>query len=112
MSRLPRLLTSTAPPPVQARGVVHKLVAATAKDMARAIYEEGAHDNGFYRTWPSEDDFVMRRWQMFIQPARENLAALLHPSRHSMTTPAMRDEIHEALLLNAAANPAINSPLH
>ncbi len=108
------LLTSAAHQdrPVQAKGVVHKLVAQTAKDFARVIYEEAAHDNDFYKKWPTMDDFVARRWQSFIQPARENLASLLHPSRHSMTTPAMREEIHQALLLNAATNPAINSPLN
>jgi hypothetical protein len=108
MSRNPRLWTSTAPPPVQARGMVHELVAETAKELARAIYEEGAHSNEFYAKWPSEEEFVRLRWSMFVQPARENLASLLHPSRKSMTSDEMKRQIHEALLLNAAVNPAIN----
>ncbi len=111
MTRRPQLFTSTAPPPVQARGVVHELVAETAKEMARAIYEDGAHDNDFYAKWPDEDDFVRLRWQLFIQPAREQLANLLHPSRASMTTDHMKRQIHEALLLNAAVNPAQNQLL-
>jgi hypothetical protein len=98
--------------PVQAKGVVHKLVAQTAKDMCRCYYEEAAHDNDFYRKWPTSDDFLVRRWHMFIQPARTHLAELLHPSKHSLSTPEMRDQIHEALLKQAAVNPAYNSPLH
>ncbi len=106
------LLSSTAPPPVQAKGVVHELVAETAKDFARAIWEEGAStSNEFYKLWPSQEGFVRVRWQTFIQPAREHLAELLNPLNHSMTTPAMREQIHQAILLNAAANPAVNSPL-
>lgn len=107
MSR-PRLLTSTAPPPVQARGVVHKLVADTAKEFARTIYEEAAHSNEFYAKWKSSDEFVRLRWTTFIQPAREELASLLHGDRASLTTAEQKRQIHEALLLNAAANPAQN----
>ncbi len=94
--------------PVKAKGVVHELVAQTAKEIAYAVYEDGAHDNEFYRLWPNADAFVRRRWQSFIQVARENLAELLHPSKHYMSTPEMREQIHQAILLNEAANPAIN----
>lgn len=110
MSRFHRL--TQQPRPVQAKGVIHELVATTAKEMCRCFYEEAAHDNDFYRKWPSTDDFLVKRWHMFIQPAREHLAELLHPSKHSMTTQDQRDIIHEALLKNAAVNPAYNSPLH
>lgn len=100
---------SGRPGPVQAKGVVHNLVAETAKEMARAIYEVAATEsNEFYKTWPSMEGFVRARWHSFIQPARTHLAELLHPDRHSMTTPAMRDEIHDALLKQAAVNPAAN----
>ena len=110
MSRIPRLLTSgAAPPPVKARGMVHELIAETAKEMARAIYEEGCStSNEFYAKWPSEEQFLRLRWTTFIIPASENLASLLHPDRASMTSEDMKRQIHEALLLNAAVNPAIN----
>lgn len=95
--------------PVQAKGVVHKLVADTAKAFAQAVWEEGAtSSNEFYKQWPIATEFVRLRWQSFIQPARTHLAELLHPDKHSLSTPEMRDEIHEALLLNAAVNPAQN----
>lgn len=94
--------------PMRAKGVVHELVAETAKEFARAVYEDMAKDNDWYRKWPNEEVFVRRRWQSFIQPAREHLAELLHPSKHYMTTEAMRAQIHEAILLNAAVNPAAN----
>ena len=96
-------------PRFQAKGVVHELVATTAKEMCRAFYEEAAHDNDFYRKWPSTDDFLMRRWHMFVQPAKLHLAELLHPSKQFMTTPEQREQIHDALLKTAATNPAANS---
>lgn len=108
MSKFHRLLHPSKPPPVQAKGVIHELVATTAKEMCRTYYEEAAHDNDFYAKWPTTDDFLVRRWHMFIQPAREHLASLLHPDMHSHTTEDQRRIIHEALLKNAAVNPAYN----
>lgn len=99
--------------PVRAKGVVHHLIAETAKGIAAVVYEDCASaDDAFFKLWPNQNEFVRRRWKSFIQPARETLADMLHPSKHYLTTEHMRREIHEALLLNAAANPAINSPLH
>lgn len=95
--------------PVQAKGVVHEMVAETAKAMAAAIYEECALDNAWYAKWPSQDAFIAKRWQSFIQPARTHLAELLHPDRASMTSEDQKRQIHEALLLNAAVNPAQNA---
>lgn len=94
--------------PVQGKGVIHQLVAQTAKEMCRCFYEEAAHDNDFYRKWPTSDDFLFYRWQSFVQPAREHLAELLDPSKWSLTTEDQRAQIHEALLKNAAVNPAQN----
>ena len=96
----------------QNKGVIHELVAETAKEMCRSYYEEAAHDNEFYKTWPTSTDFLVRRWHMFIQPARTHLAELLHPSKHSLTTAEQRAQIHEALLKNAAVNPAQNQIIH
>ena len=94
--------------PTQSKGVVHELVAETAKAMCRAYYEEAAHDNDFYAKWPSTDGFLVRRWHMFIQPACSHLAELLHPDMHSHTTEQQRMDIHEALLKQRAVNPAAN----
>lgn len=110
MSRFHRLTQPNRP--VQAKGVVHELVAETAKAMCRTYYEEAAHDNDFYRIWPTSDGFLVKRWHMFVQPARTHLAEMLHPDKHSMTTEHERQIIHEALLKNAAVNPAYNSPLN
>lgn len=95
--------------PTRAKGVVHELVAQTAKEMAAAVYEgmATAH-NDFYVTWPSLEAFVRRRWTTFIQPAREQLAEMLAPDKQFMTTPDQRDQIFEALRLNAIVNPAAN----
>jgi len=72
------------------------------------VYEDAAHDNEFYKTWPSVDGFVRRRWQSFIQPAREQLSAMLGMP-DSVVSPHMKREIYDALLLNAASNPAANA---
>ena len=95
--------------PVQAKGVAHQLVADTAKEMCRCWYEEAAHDNAFYATWPTSDDFLVRRWHMFLQPAVTHLTEMLHPSMHYATTEAQRLEIYDALKLQRAANPASNA---
>lgn len=93
---------------VKARGVVHKLVAETAKGMAGAVYDAlCTKSNGFYAKWPNEQEFIDRRWHSFIQPARETLAEMLGMP-DSVVTPDQKAEIHQALLLNAAAAPAIN----
>lgn len=95
--------------PVKAKGMVHKLVADAAKGIAEADYEGRASaSDKFYKAWPSSDAWVRQRWQSYIQMARETLAEMLHPDKHYMTSESQRQEIHEALLLNAAANPAIN----
>lgn len=96
--------------PVQAKGVVHELVAETAKGMAAAVYEVCATESdAFYKMWPSIEVFIARRWHSFIQPARVQLAELLNADRASLTTEAQKREIYEALLLNAAVNPAQNA---
>ncbi len=93
--------------PVKAKGVVHHMIADTAKGMAEVIYEDAAHDNDFYKRYPDVKAFVRKRWQSFIQPAREQLAEMLGMP-DSMVSAHMKAEIHEALLLNAAVNPAAN----
>ena len=70
--------------PVKAKGFIHQLVAETAKGCAREVYQEMARDNDFYKLWPSEYEFVHRRWPSFIQDARSALPAMLQP--HMMTS--------------------------
>jgi hypothetical protein len=92
----------------KARGMVHKLVADTAKGMAEAVYEAlCSKSNAFYVLWPSAPDFVMRRWHSFIQPAREQLSEMLGMP-DSQVNPDQKAEIYEALLKHNAVNPAAN----
>ena len=94
---------------VRARGMVHKLVADTAKEMAGAVYERLATTrNDFYAYWPDQDAFIRARWQSFAQPAREQLAEMLGLP-DSMVPPDQKRQIYEALLKNGAVNPAINT---
>lgn len=106
MSRFHRL-KSGPPPPVKAKGIVHNAVAELAKEFAGMVYEEAAHDNQFYKTWPDVDSFIRTRWQSFIQPAREQLSAMLGMP-DGVVSEHMKREIYDALLLNAGANPAAN----
>lgn len=95
--------------PIRAKGVVHELLAETAKEIAAADWEGRCSvSNNFYKTWPNVNAWVRKRWTSYIRDARETLAELLDPSRSSMTTEAMRVQIYDALLLNAAVNPAAN----
>lgn len=99
----------SAPDNVKARGMVHKLVADTAKELAATAYEGMAlrHDD-FYQYWPDQKKFVQLRWQSFVQPAREQLAEMLGLP-DSMVSQEQKRDIYDALLKNAAVNPAINS---
>lgn len=95
--------------PVKAKGVVHELLAETAKEIAAADWEGRASvSNNFYKSWPSVQVWVRTRWTSYIRDARETLAELLDPSKHYMTNESMRLQIYDALLLNAAVNPAAN----
>jgi hypothetical protein len=106
MSRFHRLRTGE-PAPVKAKGVVHQQVADLAKEFAGMVYEEAAHDDDFYRRYPDINAFIRKRWTSFIQPAREQLSAMLGMP-DSVVSPHMKAEIYQALLLNAASNPAAN----
>lgn len=93
---------------VKARGMVHKLVADTAKGIGGACWEEACmRSNDFYKLWPNPEEFVTRRWSSFVQDARKTLATML-AMPDGQVSPAQKEEIHQALLLNAAVNPAAN----
>jgi hypothetical protein len=73
----------------------HKLIAETAKDMARAAYEERAsHSNHFYEKFPSMEEFVDDCWMHFIETARHTLAVMLGgPYRQEL-----KESIYDALI--------------
>lgn len=106
MSRFHRL-KSGEPKPAQGKGMVHNAVAELAKEFAGMVYEDAAHDNDFYKRYPDVNAFIRLRWHSFIQPAREQLSAMLGMP-DSVVSQHMKAEIYEALLLNATANPAAN----
>lgn len=95
--------------PARAKGVVHELVADTAKAIAGAEWEGrcSASDN-FYRDWPNVNVWIRKRWPSFIQDAKAHLAEMLHPNLHYALTERDREKIFEALKLQAAVNPAEN----
>jgi hypothetical protein len=102
-------MSDTLAPPVRAKGMVHKLVAETAKEMARCWYDEAAHDNDFYREHPNVALFVDRRWRNFIRHARANLAKLLSSSS---VPEDQKAQIYEALIKDGAVNPARSKLIH
>lgn len=74
----------------------HNLIAKTAKEMAAEWYESAAHDNAFYRAFPSRRNFVRAMWSAFAPQARAILASMLAGDYPQ----SMKDEIYEALQLD------------
>lgn len=75
---------------------VHKLIKKTAKEMACHFYEFAAHDNVFYKYYPSMRFFQDYEWQKFVRAAKETLTDMLagnYPETY-------KAEIYEALLLD------------
>jgi hypothetical protein len=100
-------LRDRPPQPTKARGMVHFLIADTAKAMCEAWYSNTAsHDNLFYSIHKDPKAFVSTHWPNFIKHAREHLAELLNPGMG--ITESQRQEIYTALKLNAGVNPHAN----
>ena len=84
--------------------ICHRLVAETAKDIARAVYDVLAMNNDFYKAYPTMQSFVNNQWSYFIGDARRSLATMLKPKAGTENNPEfyysqhIRDEIFEALL--------------
>ena len=77
--------------------MVHKLIRKTAKEMAGHFYEFAAHDDTFYRYYPSLKFFCEYEWQRFVTVAKQTLTDML-----TGTYPdTFKAEIYEALLLDA-----------
>lgn len=94
------------------RAHCHKLIRATAIEMAGAVYEEVMKDNGRYAYWKSicpeltpalaEGMFIEYLWPHLIGQARATLATMLNPSSGANLTDRDRADIHEALVKDAS----------
>ena len=88
--------------PQRAKGMVHKLIADTAKGMAAEHYEVLARDNRFFKAYPKLGPFVRKKWELYIPLAKQTLIGMLG-------SPTVSDEhkavIHEAVLRDGAINP-------
>lgn len=101
-----QLLTGTP------RAHCHKLIRATAIEMAGAVYEEVMKDNGQYAYWKSicpeltpdlaEGMFIEHMWPHLIGQARTTLAKMLDPACGANLTDKDRTDIHEALVKDAS----------
>lgn len=89
-------------PPMKAKGVVHKMIADTAKGMAEAHYELLAKQNAFYRRYPDVTVFVHSCWPHYIHVARQTLTGMLGSPQYSEE---MKAEIADALMRDGAVNP-------
>lgn len=89
--------------PQRARGMVHKLIAETAKGICAEEYEGFCHQsNAFYKKWPTLRGFVGHNWRLYVHVARALLAGMLgHPD----VADDKKQEIHKALLLDGTINP-------
>lgn len=78
--------------------MVHKLIKATARDLAACYYEHAAHDNQFYHFYPSQPFFVDYEWHRFILVAKQTLSDML---ANPNTPDAYKQDIYHALLLDS-----------
>jgi hypothetical protein len=88
--------------PQKAKGVVHKMIADTAKGCAREAWDGLAKQNAFYRRFPNADAFVLACWPQYLPVARNILVGMLGSPKYPDT---MKAEIHEVLLKDGAVNP-------
>lgn len=79
--------------------MTHELIAATAKEMAGAWYEEAAHDNEFYKFYPGQVGFIKREWGRFVEAARISLVKMLGMPA---TPEWQKEQIHDALIKHAS----------
>lgn len=95
-------MTTEIEAPQRARGMVHHLIADTAKGMAEAHYEVLARDNRFFKAEPDVKRFVRRHWEKYLHVARQTLIGMLgNPN----TPDAQKEAIHLALLRDGTLNP-------
>lgn len=74
----------------------HKLIAETAKSLARSIYEHNAkRDNEFFAQ-VDEETFVSRSWPGLVEDARTTLVNMLAGSYPE----ALKEEIAQAIILD------------
>lgn len=88
--------------PTKAKGIVHKMIADTAKGCCGEAWETLAKQNRFYRLNPDRAKFVHRFWPNYIPIARTILTGMLGNPKYPQS---MKDEIHDALLRDGAVNP-------
>lgn len=90
-------------PPMRAKGMVHKLIADTAKGIAAEEWEKlSTNSNAFHKKWPKVKPFVGHNWRLYVPTARALLVGMLgSPS----VAPEMKERIHGAILLDGAINP-------
>lgn len=82
-------------------GVAHKLIAATAREMAEALFEEWARENSFhaaFRTKKARALFVSRVAPKLFEDARRALTSMLGDPNIPEST---KEQIYEAILLDA-----------
>lgn len=89
-------------PPMKAKGVVHKMIADTAKGIAREQWETLAKQNRFYKLWPQPEPFVVKHWPDYLPLARVTLTGMLGSPKYDQAT---KDVIYEVLLKDGAVNP-------
>lgn len=88
--------------PMKAKGVVHKMIADTAKGIAREQWATLARHNAFYKAWPEPEPFVAYHWPKYIDTARFILVGMLGSPKYDQHT---KDQIFDAVLRDGAVNP-------
>ena len=77
----------------------HKLVADIAKGFAAEVYQAFARkSNDFFKANPDEAEYIRQNWPYYCESTRATLATMLTTN----TPDVLKNQIHEALLLDNA----------
>ncbi len=101
------MTTSTTALPPHRTVHVHKLIRATAIEMAATLYQDVMKDNNLYAQWKSvcpdltptmcEAMFLELIWPKLIRQARATLASMLGPGNANVSE-KMKESIYDALV--------------
>lgn len=78
--------------------VVHQLLADTAKAIAHEAYESMAHDNAFYKEWPTVGSYVHANWTLHLPEVRAQFVKILQGDYPD----AMKQPIYEAMCIDGS----------
>jgi hypothetical protein len=77
--------------------LAHNRVYKIAREIALTQYEKFAHDNAFYKAYPTPQSFLAKWLPKFLPEARKILVQMLKSDKY---TQEQKDEIAESLIMD------------